>query len=368
MTIKTKTPVATGAGKRNQQDNVTTTSTTRQASALNKFVTGEQIRAKFVECSKELWTVEGILPESSALTCVFGKYGSYKSFAVLDLILSVATDEPYHGKKVVASPVLYVCAEGAAGFWKRVIAWHKHHKLEKISDNISVFDGAVNLNDKQTRADFISNIKLLPNQPGIIVFDTLARCFGGKEENANSDMSAFVTACDEIGQTIGSKIIIVHHSGKDSSKGARGGSSLPAAVDTEICITAPLKGVAQLTITKQKNFDAGSPLKFKMQPVTTDETDAEGKAIDSLVPELITTENASDVLTENAQTALNALSAAGGKGISSGDWRKAFDKYRLKSSPNDSEAALKAAFYRAQSELKSKDKISCNGRLFSIAE
>jgi len=367
MTRTAKSQGATpGNSNKIRQNHYTTDNDKKPISAI-KFVTGEQIRSKFQESAKALWTVENILPESSGLTCIYGKHGSYKSFLALDLMLCIATDESFHGKTVVSSPVLYVCAEGASGFWKRVIAWHKQHKLETISDNITVFDGAVNLNDEQTRNSFIDEIKQLSQQPGIIVFDTLARCFGGKEENANSDMSAFVGACDEIGQTIGSKIIIVHHSGKDSRKGARGGSSLPAAVDTEICIEALTKGIAKLSITKQKNFDPGEPLSFKMQKVTTGETDAEGREIDSLVPELICNQH-NESLNENSQTALNALVAAGGENVTSSDWRKFFDEQRLKLNPNDSEPALKAAFYRAISELKAKNKVSCNNKLYSIAD
>lgn len=364
MTAKEKGQSATSGRQSNKSVlNDSNTNDDKKQNTGHKFVTGEAIRAKFQESAKALWTIENILPESSMLTCIYGKHGSYKSFIALDLMLCVATDTPFHGKKVTSSPILYVCAEGAAGFWKRVIAWHNQHDIDAISDRITVYDGAVNLNDTNTRQTFIESIKQLPMQPGIIVFDTLARCFGGKEENANSDMSAFVVACDEIGQTIGSKIIIVHHSGKDDTKGARGGSALPAAVDTEICIKALTQGIAKLSITKQKNFDSGSPLSFKMQKVATGETDADGNDIDSLAPELIS-DNDEETLSEGAKTALNALIAAGSKNVTSVDWRKEFDKQ----APNNTESALKAAYYRAQSELKAKNKVSCSNKLYSITD
>ena len=35
-------------------------------------------------------------------------------------------------------------------------------------------------------------------KPGLIVLDTLARCFGGGDENSTQDMSRFVSACDAI--------------------------------------------------------------------------------------------------------------------------------------------------------------------------
>jgi len=361
MTTNKKGVPGTPVKQSNNKANSTMNADRKQNSG-QKFVTGEAIRAKFQESAKALWTIENILPESSMLTCIYGKHGSYKSFIALDLMLCVATDTAFHGKKVASSPILFVCAEGASGFWKRVIAWHKQHNIDTISDRITVYDGAVNLNDTNTRQTFIESIKQLPMQPGIIVFDTLARCFGGKEENANSDMSAFVGACDEIAAAINSKILIVHHSGKDDTKGARGGSALPAAVDTEICIKALTKGIAKLSITKQKNFDPGLPLSFKMKKVATGETDADDNAIDSLIPELISDND--ETLSEGAEIALNALIAAGSKNVTSGDWRKEFDKQ----APNDTEPALKAAYYRAQSELKAKNKVSCSNKLYSITD
>jgi hypothetical protein len=361
--MKTKEKGVPGTPVKQSNNNIDiTTNADRKQNSGQKFVTGEQIRAKFQESAKALWTIENILPESSMLTCIYGKHGSYKSFIALDLMLCVATDTAFHGKKVASSPILFVCAEGASGFWKRVIAWHKQHNIDTISDRITVYDGAVNLNDTNTRQTFIESIKQLPMQPGIIVFDTLARCFGGKEENANSDMSAFVGACDEIAAAINSKILIVHHSGKDDTKGARGGSALPAAVDTEICIKALTKGIAKLSITKQKNFDPGSPLSFKMKKVATGETDADDNAIDSLIPELISDND--ETLSEGAEIALNALIAAGSKNVTSGEWRKEFDKH----APNDTEPALKAAYYRAQGELKAKNKVSCSNKLYSITD
>ncbi|MFA5598749.1 MAG: AAA family ATPase [Pusillimonas sp.] len=363
MTTNKKAGVATPAAKQNQLENKSNTNGDRKQNSGQKFVTGEQIRAKFQESAKALWTIENILPESSMLTCIYGKHGSYKSFIALDLMLCVATDTDFHGKKVTSSPILYVCAEGASGFWKRVIAWHNQHNIDTISDRITVYDGAVNLNDTNTRQTFIESIKQLPMQPGIIVFDTLARCFGGKEENANSDMSAFVGSCDEIAAAINSKIIIVHHSGKDDTKGARGGSALPAAVDTEIYIKALTKGIAKLSITKQKNFDPGLPLSFKMKKVATGETDADNNDIDSLIPELIS-DNDEETLSESAEVALNALIVAGSKNVPSRDWRKEFDKQ----APKDTESALKSAYYRAQSELKAKNKVSCSNKLYSITD
>jgi RecA-family ATPase len=72
----------------------------------------------------------------------------------------------------------------------------------------------------------------------LIVVDTVARAMGGANENASEDMARLVAAFDRIRDETGAHVLGIHHSGKDSGKGARGHSSLRAAVDTEVEVTA----------------------------------------------------------------------------------------------------------------------------------
>ncbi len=70
----------------------------------------------------------------------------------------------------------------------------------------------------------------------LIVVDTLARCFGGNDENDASDMRAFIEDCDVIKHKTVATLLVVHHSGKDDTKGARGSSAFRAALDDELNI------------------------------------------------------------------------------------------------------------------------------------
>ena len=75
----------------------------------------------------------------------------------------------------------------------------------------------------------VKNIKL-------IVVDTLARSFGGGNENAPQDMGEFINSCDELMHEFGATVLIVHHVGKDAQSGARGHSSFFGALDTSMTI------------------------------------------------------------------------------------------------------------------------------------
>jgi hypothetical protein len=99
----------------------------------------------------------------------------------------------------------------------------------------------------------------------LVVIDTLARAFGGGNENASEDMGAFITAAGAIQGRYDCALLVVHHAGKDATKGLRGHSSLLGAVDTELEIIriedAP-KGI--LHISKQKDGEDGQRYGFQM--------------------------------------------------------------------------------------------------------
>ncbi|MCP5682603.1 helicase RepA family protein, partial [Klebsiella pneumoniae] len=67
----------------------------------------------------------------------------------------------------------------------------------------------------------------------LIIFDTLARCYGNLDENNSQDMGRLIVGCDAIKNGTSASVLLVHHSGKDETKGARGSSSLKAALDVE---------------------------------------------------------------------------------------------------------------------------------------
>jgi hypothetical protein len=61
--------------------------------------------------------------------------------------------------------------------------------------------------------------------------------------------------------------MIVHHTGKDAAKGARGHSSLRAATDTEIELVADESGNRYAKVTKQRDYEGGEKFFFDLKPV-----------------------------------------------------------------------------------------------------
>ncbi|EEW57677.1 regulatory prophage protein [Ruegeria sp. TrichCH4B] len=83
----------------------------------------------------------------------------------------------------------------------------------------------------------VEMVQHLASQTGrfdLIVVDTLSRVMGDGDENTAPDIADLVKNLDVLRRRTGSNIMLIHHSGKDIARGARGHSSLRAAVDTEI--------------------------------------------------------------------------------------------------------------------------------------
>ena len=98
----------------------------------------------------------------------------------------------------------------------------------------------------------------------MIVVDTLSRALAGGDENGSVDMTSFISNCDVLRNASGAHIMIVHHSGKDSAKGARGHSSLRAATDTEIELTVS-GNIRMATATKQRDLEPQPPFMFSLK-------------------------------------------------------------------------------------------------------
>jgi len=106
----------------------------------------------------------------------------------------------------------------------------------------------------------------------IVVIDTLAQVMAGGNENSGEDMGKVLAYCREITRLTGAMVILIHHSGKDESRGARGWSGLRAAADFEFeIIRADEDRVA--TVTKMKGGADGGEYGFRLQTIVVGKDD-----------------------------------------------------------------------------------------------
>jgi hypothetical protein len=205
--------------------------------------------------------------ELDALSVVYGEPGAGKSFFALDLVFHIAAAANWFGNRVYKLPqkVVYVAAEGARGLKRRIHAYKmKSPELYRAAiENIILLPVAPNLSDE---IDAKALVEAFGIETKVWIFDTLARTIGGGDENTSKDMGIYVANAGEVRQATGGHVMVVHHSGKDQSRGARGSNSLKGAIDTEIEVVAK-DGIIIATATKQKDMETGRQLRFQIKSV-----------------------------------------------------------------------------------------------------
>ena len=196
---------------------------------------------------------------------VYGATGSAKTFFLSHAGYSIALGHDWAGKATKAGAVVYLAAEGAAGFRKRIVAYRQH---QGISAPIPFYmvASAPDLGHSPGDVDrLIEAISETIDGPvSLIVADTLARCMHGADENSAADMSIAIANGERLQSAFDCLFMFSHHPGKDTSKGARGSSVLKAAADVEIHVEQ-IGDTRRAEITKAKDAESGLSMEFKLQ-------------------------------------------------------------------------------------------------------
>jgi hypothetical protein len=215
--------------------------------------------------------VEGVLT-AGGMSMMFGESNSGKSYLAIHLGICVSLGEPWLGRRTKRGAVLYVAAEGAWSIRGRLAAYRKHHG--QPVGTFGLIPCALSLVDPS--ADVEELIRLirdeaakLPEPVSLVIVDTVARVMAGGDENTAQDMGRLVGAADHIREETGAHMLYIHHAGKDASRGARGHSSLRAALDTEIEVTADESAKVHMAkVTKQRDLASkGETFAAKFVPV-----------------------------------------------------------------------------------------------------
>jgi RecA-family ATPase len=230
------------------------------------------------------------------ISMIVGPSNVGKSFLALDIAHHVALGKDWHGRKVNGGEVLYIAAEGGRTFGNRVVAINQ--EAEAAGDDLStlrlwLLSLPVTLTGAATDVLALSEaVAWLKRNQGaadfrLIVIDTMSRTMGAADENAAKDINDLIANLEALREATGAHILLVHHSGKDLTKGARGHSSLRAAVDTEITIAREDdEKLIAAKIDKQRDGETGAIFRYRLRQVTLG-TDQDGDAVTSCVCEPI---------------------------------------------------------------------------------
>lgn len=229
------------------------------------------------------WLIQSVLAETG-VGAIFGPSTSGKSFLALDMTAALAERREWFGHRIKKADarIVVIVLEGEAGFRLRVEAWEKANGRAFPAGVRFVF-GAFGLND---RNDVLALAASIDEAGGadLIAIDTLNRATPGADENSAKDMSVTLEGCAELQRTTGGFVLLVHHQGKDASKGMRGHSSLFAAMD---CVIEVNRTDAQRgwTVAKAKDGRDGEHHAFRLEIVELGH-DEDGEQVTSCVVRL----------------------------------------------------------------------------------
>lgn len=221
------------------------------------------------------WRVRGVLP-AEGLAGLYGPSASGKSFLALDMAAAIAEGRRWFDCRVQAAPVVYAALEGEGGFRLRVAAWEAHTG-RPLPAGLSMVLQPFKLTEPQDVRDLAAVVPA-----GSVVFlDTLNRAAPTADENSSKDMGEILSAAKLLQSLINGLVVLVHHTGKDATKGLRGHSSLFAALDAAMEVSRD-GDRKEWRVAKSKDGQEGDAQPFKLK-VETLGVDDHGDPITSCV-------------------------------------------------------------------------------------
>lgn len=231
------------------------------------------------------WRVRGVLP-AEGLAGLYGPSASGKSFLALDMAAAIAEGSSWFDCRVESAPVVYAALEGEAGFKLRAQAWEAH-KGRTLPAGLRMVLQPFKLTEPLDVRDLAA---VVPT--GAVVFlDTLNRAAPTADENSSKDMGEILEAAKRLQTLIGGLVVLIHHTGKDATKGLRGHSSLFAAMDAAVEVSRD-GDRREWKVAKAKDGADGDAHPFRLE-IKTLRMDAYEEPITSCVVCLDT--NADDI-------------------------------------------------------------------------
>jgi RecA/RadA recombinase len=313
--------------------------------------------ADIINAPQQADAIKGVIP-SSGIVVIYGPSGSGKSFLALYMAYVLGHGLIFFGFKGQSKFVVYINLEGSMR--TRLDALQTDKKRD-IPDNVRFVTEPFHiLEDVESLAADIP--------AGAVVFiDTLNAASPGLDENSSRDMGLILEAAKKLQQITKGLVVIVHHSGKDASKGLRGHSSLYAAMDAVIEVGR--NGDSRYwRLAKSKEGRDGIRRGFRLKSVGLG-YDADGEPVTSCVVEEDNTplqeeeKPLAPALAYCLESLQRALAATGKDCVHLEEWRPHFYERHT----GDTDGAKRAAFNRDKNKLVHLGKIRVQNDNYSLS-
>jgi AAA domain-containing protein len=177
-----------------------------------------------------------------------------------------------NGEEIEISPyetlpgaVVYIVAEGVAGLSKRLKAWCSDKEVSDVS-RLYLLADTPQLAESADVDQLVSDLRAQISEPiSLIVIDTMARCFVGKDENSAKDVGRLIQCADRLRKELSAAVLLVHHTTKHGDA-ERGSSALRGACETMISAESTSTTIA-VNCEKQKDAAPFARVKLRLHAV-----------------------------------------------------------------------------------------------------
>lgn len=161
--------------------------------------------------------IEGLLHQGCKMV-LGGTSKSNKSWCLLDLALSVASGQPWWGRKCVKVPVVYINFE--------LHVWAVSQRINALcmarQDCKGMGKSLHVWNLRGHNADITLlrpklEEQLAKHQFGLIILDPAYKVLGNRDENANGEIASLMNELEAMAQKTGAAIVVAHHFAKGDS-------------------------------------------------------------------------------------------------------------------------------------------------------
>ena len=204
------------------------------------------------------WLIEKVIPEYQT-TVIFGDEDAYKTFVSISLAFQIQNGLKDLGE-TKKTGVLYLCLENHHGFLPRIKAINElYEDLEPICVDRDKFDIC--------HEEDVKHVAKYCVRKGFsfLIIDTLSQAIYEGDESSASVGRSIRNACTVFNQNKIS-VLLVHHTGKNGSAGARGSSVITYDSPSRLKIRRLKGDKGYLLVDKSKSDNKGNKIHFTMVP------------------------------------------------------------------------------------------------------
>lgn len=176
----------------------------------------------------------GILNDSNLLL-IIGRPKSGKSFLAMNFGLGIAAGRSFSGFEIIQPrKVMMLSAEG--GYYQNRKRLLKMHESINAEADIPLHISSLSyfpINESPNHEELVDIIDKL--RPDVLIIDPFIK-FHSVDENTSSQIMEVLGSLRSIIDDFSTSIILVHHTGKNESRGGRGSNAIEGEYDSSISI------------------------------------------------------------------------------------------------------------------------------------